>query len=143
MFNLIGAGNTIFKKNGLGDYQYLEGIVDFLDMIVVPLTVILFISAAIMAIIIGVAIAKADSGDKAQEMKKRLIGLIITCFVVTALIWLLGAILSNYGTIMDFIRNVFTGKEEPVAPSIPESSGDSQEPTTTFKIFYKYLVSII
>lgn len=107
MSKLIGS---IFSTAGLGDYQYLEGIVNFLDMIVVPLTIILALTAIIMVVVIAVALAKADSGDKAQEMKRRLVGLIITCVVVIALVWVLGYVLSNYGTIMNFIRGAFTAK---------------------------------
>lgn len=109
MTNLLG-GSGLFKTSGLGDYQYLEGIVTFLDDIVVPLTIVLLAGAALMSIIIGIAIAKADSGDKAQEMKKRLMGLIITCVVVVALVWALGYILSHYGEIMGGIRDIFSGK---------------------------------
>ena len=121
MSNLFGS---IFSTANLGKYQYLHSIVTFLDGIVVPLTIVLLAAAAIMAIIIGVALAKADSGDKAQEMKKRLVGLIVTCFIVIALVWLLGFILSRYGEIMDFIRGVFSGDTVPEEPGIPETPID-------------------
>ena len=105
MFNLLGK---IFDSSTLaGDYEYLTSIVDFLDKLVIPLTVTLLVAAAVMSIIIGVAIAKADSSDKSQEMKKRLWGLMITVIVVIALTWLLGYILSNYPTIMNTLRGVF------------------------------------
>lgn len=123
MINMLGA--TIFQTSGLGDYKYLEGIVNFLDIIVVPLTIILAAGAAIMSIIIGVAIAKAESSDKAQEMKKRLIGLVITCIVVTVLVWVLGYVLANFGTIMDFIKTAFTkGVEKMPGGAAPEGGQD-------------------
>ena len=105
MFNLLGK---IFDSSKLsGDYDYLTGVVDFLDRIVVPLTVILLVGAAIMAICIGVVIAKAESSDKAAEMKKRLWGLMITVVVVIALTWVLGFILSNYETVIGSLRDFF------------------------------------
>ena len=106
MFNLI---NSIFNASNLNgsDYEYLVPIVEFLDGLVVPLTVILLVGAAILAICIGVAIAKADSSDKSAEMKKRLRGLMITVVVVIALTWLLGYVLSNYPTIIGSLKSVF------------------------------------
>lgn len=105
MFNLL---NAIFDAKSLSgsDYEYLMPIVEFLDRLVVPLTIILLVGAAIMAICIGVAIAKADSSDKSSEMKKRLRGLMITVVVVVALVWVLGYILSNYPTIIGKLRGL-------------------------------------
>ena len=106
MFNLL---NSIFNAKGLegSDYEYLMPIVEFLDKLVVPLTIILLIGAAILAICIGVAISKADSSDNSSEMKKRLWGLMITVIVVIALCWVLGYVLSNYPTIIGTLKNVF------------------------------------
>ena len=106
MYNLL---NSIFNAGNLNgsDYEYLVPIVEFLDGLVVPLTIILLVGAAILSICIGVAIAKADSSDKSKEMKKRLWGLMITVIVVIALIWVLGYVLSNYPTVIGTLRGVF------------------------------------
>ena len=106
MFNLL---NSIFSTGNLegSDYDYLVPIVEFLDGLVVPLTIILLAGAAILAICIGVAIAKADSSDKSSEMKKRLWGLMIAVVVIVALCWLLGYVLSNYPTIIGTLKSVF------------------------------------
>ena len=104
MFSQLG---TIFSTANLGEYAYLSGIVTFLDGIVIPATVTLLAAAAIMIIVIAVALAKADSPDKAEEMKKRLIGLMVTVLVVIFLIWTLGYVLSNFSTIMNTFRSIF------------------------------------
>lgn len=104
MYNMFGA---IFSSASLGEYEYLKPVVEFLDMIVIPLTAILMVGAAILAICIGVGVAKADSSEKSNEMKKRLWGLMITVFVVIVLVWVLGLVLSNYATIMDYFRSTF------------------------------------
>ena len=102
MQNLLG---TIFSSAELGDYEYLKAIVDFLDKIIIPLTVVLAVSAALMALVIGIMMAKAESSDKFAEMKKRLIGLIVSVVVIVLLIWVFGYVMSNFATIMNFIRN--------------------------------------
>lgn len=106
MFNLL---NSIFDASKLSgtDYEYLVPIVEFLDKLVVPLTVTLLVGAAILSICIGVAIAKADSSDKSSEMKKRLWGLMIAVLIVVALTWILGWILSGYPTIMAWFKTAF------------------------------------
>jgi len=104
MYSQLG---TIFSTANLGEYSYLSGIVTFLDSIVIPATVTLLVAAAIMSIIIAVALAKADSPDKAEEMKKRLIGLFVTVIIVIFLIWVLGYVLSNFSTIMNTFRSIF------------------------------------
>ena len=58
-----------------------------------------------MAVVIGIMIAKAEEADKAKEMKKRLLGLMVTVVCVTLFVWVFAYIISNFGTIMNFIRN--------------------------------------
>lgn len=110
MFNLL---NAIFDASNLkgSDWDYLVPIVEFLNKAVVPITIVLLVGAAILAVCIGIALAKAEGGEKAAEMKKRLWGLMIAVVIITALIWALGYILSNYGTIMTAIREAFTPKK--------------------------------
>ena len=54
-------------------------------------------------------IMKAESAEKATEMKKRLWGLIITVVIVIVAVWLLGWLLSNFNTIMTAIRSMGSG----------------------------------
>ena len=42
-------------------------------------------------------------------MKKRLIGLMITVVTVTVVVWVFGFVISNFGTIMNAIRDAFNG----------------------------------
>ena len=104
--NLIGA---IFSSANLGDYEYLKSIVDFLDMIIIPLTVTLSVAAAIFAVCLAFMIIKAESAEKAEEMKKRLWGIIIAAITIIALVWIFGIVLSNFSTIMSAIREMGSG----------------------------------
>ena len=101
MNNMLGG---IFNTSGLGEYSYLAPIVNFLDGIIIPLTVVLAVAAAVMIIVFAILIAKAEEADRAKEMKKRMIGMMVAFIVITIMVWLFGYVISNFGTIMNFIR---------------------------------------
>lgn len=109
MTNFTNFLGTIFSSANLGDYDYLKSIVDFLDEIVIPTTIVLSIAAAVFSACIAFMIIKAESAEKAEEMKKRLFGIIITFVVVIVVVWILGLVLSNFSTIMETIRNIGSG----------------------------------
>jgi len=69
----------------------------------------LTVAAAVFAIVLAFMIMKAESAEKATEMKKRLWGLIITVVIVIVAVWLLGWLLSNFNTIMTAIRSMGSG----------------------------------
>jgi len=99
--NLFGA---IFPTDGLGEYAFLSTIVNFLNDAIMPFTITLICAAAVFAICIAFAIMKAESGEKANDMKKRLMGLFFTIITIVVAVWILGFILSNYATIINAIR---------------------------------------
>lgn len=105
-FNNLGA---IFSSASLGDYQYLKSIVDFLDMIVIPLTITLVVSAALFSVVLAFLIIKAESAEKADEMKRRLFGLLIAVVIVTIIVWVFGYVLSNFAEIMKAVRGLGEG----------------------------------
>ena len=104
--NFLGA---IFDTDGLGQYQYLATVVDFLNKAVVPITITLVVAAGVFSAILGFLIIKAESADRASELKKRLLGLIWTVIIITASFWLLGLILSKFNLIMTTIRSMGSG----------------------------------
>ena len=99
---MLGA---IFNAD-LGQYQYLSTVVDFLNEAIIPFTITLTVAASVFAIVLGFLIMKAESADKATEMKKRLWGLIWTVVIVIASVWLLGWLLSKFNVIMSAIRSM-------------------------------------
>ena len=105
-FNMLGE---IFSTGGLGQYQYLATVVKFLNQAIIPFTITLTVAASVFAIVLAFMIMKAESADKATEMKKRLWGLIITVVIVIVAVWLLGWLLSNFNTIMTAIRSMGSG----------------------------------
>ena len=106
MINLLGQ---LFSTGNLGDYQYLEGVINFLNDAAIPVTITLLAGAAVFAVCIAFAIMKADNAEKSDEMKKRLIGLIVTVIIIVAMVWILGFVLSNFNVIMSTIRSMGSG----------------------------------
>lgn len=69
-------------------YSILVPILKVLDNLLVPVIIILGVAGMIYAIVIGVQYAKAESSDKRDEAKKRLINAVIG--VVIMLVALIG-----------------------------------------------------
>ena len=67
----------------------LQPIVDVLNVVWIPVVSLLGTFGAIYSIILAVNMAKADSADKREASKKRIIGVLTTCITLIALIILL------------------------------------------------------
>ena len=76
-----GTDSTWYSK-------IVKQIVDLMDTIIVPLLIVLGTAGTIYAIILGVNFARAESSDKREEAKKRIINFVIG-FVVTLVLLIL------------------------------------------------------
>ncbi len=104
--NLLGIFESAIEKMG-DTYSWLKPIVTFLDGLLIPLTIVVAVAGAIWVIILGVQLARAESADKAQEAKKRLINVAVAIVAAIVFIWLLTWFAANVGTI--FQSNAITG----------------------------------
>lgn len=93
--NLLGG---VFNVT-LTEYTWLQPIVNFLDGLLIPLTIILAVAGAIWVIILGVGLARAESADKATEAKKKLINVAVAIVAIIVFIWLLTWFAANVQTI--------------------------------------------
>ena len=87
--NFLSMLGGIFNVTLSGDFAWLNGIVKFLDSLLIPITIIVAVAGAIWVIFLGVNLARAESADKAQEAKKRLINVAVAIICVIIFIWLL------------------------------------------------------
>lgn len=103
-----GLGGGIFGKillfSETGDSVAINEIAKFLNLYLVPFTVILCVAGAIMAIVLGAAMVRAEDLKKADDYKRKLVGLIVTIVIVIVLVWLTGWLLTSYKTITDFFK---------------------------------------
>lgn len=83
----------------------LVPILEVLDSLLVPVIIILGVAGMIYAIVIGVQYAKAESSDKREEAKKRLINAVIG--VVIMLVALIGMkiFVQNAGDIFGWVND--------------------------------------
>lgn len=84
-------------------YKIVNPVVIMLDQILIPIIIILGVAGAVYGIVLGVQWSKAETGDKKEEIKKKLINAVIG--IVIALIILIGMklFLNNSSTIASWI----------------------------------------
>ena len=76
--HLSDAGKKEFKEyEESWFYDIINPLVKILDSLLVPIIIILGVAGAIYSIVLGVQYAKAETTDKRDEAKKRLINAVI------------------------------------------------------------------
>lgn len=68
------------------DFAWIKNVVDAITMILWPLLIVVGAAGMIYAVILGVNMARADSTEKREEAKKRLINVIVGMAIVIGLI---------------------------------------------------------
>ena len=67
-------------------FTWVEEVVNAIDTLLYPLLVIVGAAGMIYAIVLGVNMARADSTEKREEAKKRLINVVVGLAIIIALI---------------------------------------------------------
>lgn len=111
--SVMGFVSRILTTTGIKDAnsffnKILGPIVEILDSMLVPILIIIGTVGSIYAIILGVNFSKAESADKREEAKKRMINAIIGLVVTIILLILLKIFTANAQAIADWI-NSFDG----------------------------------
>jgi len=89
VFTMLGA-----KKYDLGAFDWIYDIKDVIDAILWPVIILVAAVGTIYAIVLGVNMARADSNDKREEAKKRVINVLIGMAIIVGLILLLNLFMS-------------------------------------------------
>ena len=87
--NAFLAKVTTFLLEGLQlpeGWEWVEQIVNAIDTLLYPLLIVVGAAGTIYSVVLGVNMARADSTEKREEAKKRLINVIIGIAVTIALI---------------------------------------------------------
>lgn len=107
------AGMSMLGDTNIDDAQsfydrVFKPVVDILDAMLVPILILVGTAGSIYAIVLGVNFSKAESADKREEAKKRMINAIIGLVVTILLLILLKLFTANAQAIADWINSFST-----------------------------------
>lgn len=85
-------------------YKSLSKVIDIVDSLMVPILVVIGTAGAIFVIVLGVNYSKAESADKREEAKKRMIGAIIGVVVMLILLVIIKLFTANAYSILKWIN---------------------------------------
>ena len=110
--SMLGDGYATGEE-GMKDFysKVFQPVVDILDAMLVPILILIGTAGSIYAIILGVNFSKAESSDKREEAKKRMINAVIGLVVTILLLILLKLFTANAGAIANWIDS-FNPKPE-------------------------------
>ena len=88
---LVNMTTMMMGRSTLGvelpkGWEWVESILNAITTLLYPLLVIVGAAGMIYAVVIGVQMARADSTEKREEAKKRLINVIVGLAIIIALI---------------------------------------------------------
>ena len=107
--NMLGDDTEITNPQSFYK-RVFEPVVEILDAMLVPILILVGTAGSIYAIILGVNFSKAESADKREEAKKRMINAIIGLVVTILLLILLKLFTANAEAIATWI-NSFSGSK--------------------------------
>lgn len=83
--------NTLFAKMMLvaKQFEWVYQIKDAISMVLWPILIVVAAAGSIYAIVLGVNMARADSTEKREEAKKRVINVLVGMVIIVGLILLL------------------------------------------------------
>ena len=111
MGNMLGALADKFQAaidanpDEYSGYQALVPILSLIDSALVPILIVLLSVATIYSVVLGVNMARADSGEKREEAKKRLIDFLIGAVIIIVLIAIIYALAANLTSILGIANN--------------------------------------
>lgn len=94
MNHLFGGFMAVDYITDNPEWEWVDTIVSAIQTVLWPLLIVVAAAGMIYAVVIGINMAKADSTEKREEAKKRLINVIIGIVVVIALILLFQLLIS-------------------------------------------------
>ena len=101
------TGSNFTDPELVAAYPWLQSIVDpilnILQALLVPLLIIVGTAGSIYAVILGVNFARAETADKREEAKKRMVNAIIGLVVMVFLLVILQLFVANADSIVVWI----------------------------------------
>ena len=94
MTNLMFGASQLVREpvppeKDLGDFNWIYDITDVINAVLWPLLIIVAAAGTIYAVVLGVNMARADSTEKREEAKKRVINVLVGMAIIVGLVLLL------------------------------------------------------
>lgn len=109
-FNMLLANTNIEEADWYKNI--FNPITSLLDSMLVPILIVVGTAGSIYAIVLGVNFSKAETADKREEAKKRMINAVIGIVVMIILLVLLKLFTANAHSIATWINNMSGGGTE-------------------------------
>ena len=99
---LLGANDV---NSGIGWVDnVLNPVVELLSTLLQPLLILVATAGIIYVVILGVNYARAETSDKKDEAKKRIINAVVGLVITIVLLFLLYILIDNMPTIINWIQ---------------------------------------
>jgi high-affinity Fe2+/Pb2+ permease len=102
------ANDSVKAALSSAGYGFLTPILETVDTALIPIIICVLAAGTIYAVVLGVNMAKAESSDKREEAKKRLINVIIGFAVVILLLVVIYALSSHITDILGIAEKAQT-----------------------------------
>ena len=105
MYNLMGFVNNLLAKSDAADQwmknnPWFKQLTNAINWAVIPIMIVALSAGSIYAVILGVNLARAETSDKREEAKKRIIWCIIGIVSIVILILVLELVVKNLPSIL-------------------------------------------
>jgi len=101
MTQLMGIATDELKaKLTEAGYGFIIPILTLIDSALIPLIIVILAAGTIYAVILGVNMARADSTEKREEAKKRLINAIVGFGIIIVLLAIIYALAANIDSLL-------------------------------------------
>ena len=105
LWALLGSTADGAVKSGIGWVdEILQPVVDLLGKLLQPLLILVATAGIIYVIILGVNYSRAETSDKKDEAKKRIINAIVGFVITIVLLFLLYILIENMDDIIGWIQ---------------------------------------
>ena len=105
MMKFVGADDTTKTTEPEWVYKIIRPIINVLNSLLVPVIILLGVAGSIYAIVLGVQYAKAESADKRDEAKKRLINAVIGVVIMLVALIAMKIFTANADSIFGWIND--------------------------------------
>ncbi len=99
------AAAAINSSDDYKGYTFLLPVIKVVDNALLPILICVIAAGTIYSVILGINMAKADSSDKREEAKKRLINAIVGFGIIVVLLAVLYALAWNITSILGIAEN--------------------------------------